>query len=494
MKIDFNSLNFEQAYNDLLKENLRVSLSAFIQHFFPVIDNEIYVHNWHIDLLCDYLQIVARRFVDKKTAASFEYTILTPAEVEYLFNNMNNLIINIPPGFMKSLTVNVMFQSWLWFLNAKISIINASYANALALRDSVKMRTLLTSKEFIQIAPNFGFAKDQNAKGYYVNNARGFRYSTSFGAGSTGHRANLLCIDDPITATDVLSTPIRDAHIEYYNQQLSNRLNDMDRSFKIIIMQRLHDYDLCGYLLRKDEGQSEKEWTHLCLRAKFDDSKPRSIGDNRKHGELLFPARFGERVLQLELNNKGNWGYAGQYQQDPVPKEGGLIKREYFNNSLVPLPCLMSDFYNVGQFWDMAFKKNKTSDCVASAIMTYYNNKFYILDIVKKRASFSESLQMVKNTAELHPQTRHNIHIEDKANGTAIIEQLRGDLSTYSVSEIEAKDSKFARVQSTEPIWCAGNIYIWDKLKDEYIFDDYSQKEWSKYDLIVNDMCAFREG
>jgi predicted phage terminase large subunit-like protein len=483
-----NNINYNKISQALNKQECKRSLSFFVRHFFNVIDTAKYVHNWHIDLMCEYLQILATRYVTHDVAMRFEYKILTPLEIIEL-STMRNLIINVPPGHMKSLILNVMFQSWLWLLAPETSFINASYANTLSLRDSRKMRALLESTEFKTICPEFDFQKDQKAKGYYINSKLGFRYSTSFSSGSTGHRANFICIDDPINATDALSIKKRESTNEHFDQQLYNRLNDMDYDCRVMIMQRLHDEDPTGHMLKKNTG----EWVHLCLRATYDEGKPRSIGDRRKHGDLLFPQRFGEQVLADELKSKGVWGFAGQYQQDPVPKEGGIIKREYFNNSAVEIPCLMSDFYNIIQVWDMGFKKTATSDAIACAVVAHYNNQFYIVDIFKKRASFVESINLVKEVTELHPSTRHTIFIEDKANGTAIIESLRTGLSNYSITEIEAIDSKFARVQSIEPILCQHNLKILDTLKEQYIFDEYSKKEYTKYDLIVNDMCSFRE-
>jgi predicted phage terminase large subunit-like protein len=159
----------------------------------------------------------------------------------------------------------------------------------------------------------------------------------------------------------------------------------------------------------------------------------------------------------------------------------GIFKRQYFNN-ISQLPCELYDFSQIVQVWDMAFKGGANSDYVACVVGGLKDGKFWIIDYIKEKLSFNGSLEMVRNISAKYPQTRHNIHIEDKANGTAIIDTIRTQLNGYSVKEIKAIDSKIARANSIEPILVSGNLYINQAMGT------------NKINLLINDMIQFREG
>jgi predicted phage terminase large subunit-like protein len=449
IKLNVNAIQAILA-NNFEADKCKASLSYFVQKAFNVIDQAEYEHNWHIDLICERLQQLSN-------------------------GQLKRLIINIPPGHMKSLLVNVMWQAWEWLSNPQKSFINTSHTSSLSIRDSVKMRALLSSDWYKSINPSFKFQQDQNAKSYYVNSSNGYRYSIGFGGKATGYRSDYIVIDDPISASGALSQNERNKCIEFFDYELSNRLNNMETGAIVLIMQRLHINDLTGHLLNRGG------WTHLCLPAVFDESLHDKIdGDDRLDGELLFPTRFSHEVLEQEKITKGLWGFAGQYQQSPFPADGGLFKKEYFKNVL-PLPCNLHDFNQVVQVWDMAFKGGANSDYVACVVGAYHNGKFWLIDFIKEKLSFNASLEMVRQIANKYPQSKHNIHIEDKANGTAIIDTIRTQLSGYSVKEIKAIDSKIARANSVEPILVSGNLYINQEIGA------------NKINLLTNDMIQFRE-
>jgi predicted phage terminase large subunit-like protein len=249
-------------------------------------------------------------------------------------------------------------------------------------------------------------------------------------------------------------------------------------------MQRLHVDDLTGHCLRQNAILAKnRQWHHLCLPAIFDDIlHERSHGDNRLNGELLFPARFGAEVLEQEKKVKGGWGFAGQYQQSPFPAEGGIFKKEYFKN-IKELDKPVSYFKNIIQCWDMTFKGGAKSDYVAGVVFAYDNGKFWLIDYIKKRLSFNESIDAVLKLTSQYLTTKHNIYIEDKANGSAIIDTLRNKLSGFSVKEINVNgNSKFARANSIEPILASDNLFINSGMGQD------------KINLFIDDMMQFREG
>jgi predicted phage terminase large subunit-like protein len=450
LKLNAASLQ-HMLFNSIEASKCKASLSYFVKKAFNIIDQAEYQHNWHIDLICERLQDVSS-------------------------GKIKRLIINIPPGHMKSLLVNVMWQAWEWLSRPNKSFINTSHTASLSIRDSVKMRALLTSDWYKSINPSFNFKEDQNAKSYYVNNSNGYRYSLGFGGKATGYRSDYIVIDDPISASGALSKNVRDRCIEFFDLELSNRLNSMENGGIVLIMQRLHVHDLTGHLLERGG------WYHLCLPAIFDQNlHDRAAGDFRLSGDLLFPKRFSHDVLYQEKKIKGNWGFAGQYQQAPFPADGGLFKKEYFNN-IEPLPKPAHYFNNLIQCWDMTFKGGAKSDYVACVIAAYDNGKFWIIDFIKERLTFNSTIDAMVQISNKYPATKHNIYVEDKANGSAIIDTFRQRLNGYSLREISVNgNSKFARANSIEPILFSGNLYI-----NKDIGQD-------KIDLFINDMISFRE-
>jgi len=142
---------------------------------------------------------------------------------------------------------------------------------------------------------------------------------------------NVGIIDDPNGAQDATSEAVIESTIEWFDNAMSTRLNDLKTGAFVIIQQRLAENDLTGHILEKQVG----DWTHLCLPMKFerDRSFTTVIGweDPRKEeGELLWPDRFGETEVRMLEKTLGPWAAAGQLQQRPEPKGGGVIKRDWW--------------------------------------------------------------------------------------------------------------------------------------------------------------------
>lgn len=349
----------EQVRAELCRRNL----AAFAKRAWQEIDPAPLVWSWHLDAICEHLQAVSD-------------------------GRITRLLINVPPGYAKSLMTSVIWPAWEWARNPGWRSLFASYAGDLSIRDAVRCRTLIESpwyqthftriprkligKHLARVRPDmlealrrevqgaaraellarlerdepevfrWRLASDQNVKSYFANTARGEHLSLSVGGKATGFRGDAQIVDDPMNAEDAHRAAEREKSRRWFFESMSSRLNDLATGARVVIAQRLHDDDVPGHILRKAKAGGEY-WDHLCLASEYD-PKARcdcpccarghtSIGwrDPRtKAGDLLFPAKFGAEVLRKAKIDLGSTAYAAQHEQRPLPASGGMLKAPWF--------------------------------------------------------------------------------------------------------------------------------------------------------------------
>lgn len=289
------------------KQRCEKSLVEFVKAAWHIIEpgNE-YVHGWHIATICDHLEAVTS-------------------------GGIKRLLINVPPGHMKSLLVNVMWPSWEWGPKnlPHHRFVCTSHSQNLAIRDSTKMRRLVQSDWYQQRwGSRVKMTADQSAKSKFENTSSGFREAVAFES-MTGVRGDRVTIDDPHSVDSANSDAMRASTIETFLEAVPTRLTNPKESAIVVIMQRLHEQDVSGIILEKSLG-----YEHLMLPMRFDESRrcSTSIGfvDERKEGELLFPERFPESVVSRDEATMGPYAVASQFQQSPAPRGGGIIKRDWW--------------------------------------------------------------------------------------------------------------------------------------------------------------------
>ena len=296
------------------KEAAEKSLVEYIKQAWHVVEpGQPYSHNWHIDLIAEHLEAIT----DEVTIDDAYY---------------NRLLINIPPGHMKSLLVNVFWPSWEWGPRnmPHLRYVCTSHSQNLAIRDSTKMRRLIQSEWYQRRwGDRVTLTGDQNAKTKFENTATGFREAVAFES-MTGVRGDRVIIDDPHSVDSAQSDAMRNSVIETFLEAVPSRLNNPSKSAIIVIMQRLHEEDVSGVILDKGLG-----YDHIMLPMRYEPSRamPTMLGvedPRREQGELLFPDRFPEEVVDRDEAVMGPYATAGQFQQSPEPRGGGVIKREWW--------------------------------------------------------------------------------------------------------------------------------------------------------------------
>ena len=309
-------LDADKVLIDLDKAEAAESLVAFIRMAWAIVEpGQPYTHGWHIDAICEHLEAITD---------GHELDDGTP---------YNRLLVNVPPGSMKSLIVNVFWPAWEW---GPCNMPHLRYVCAahkvenLSARDSRRMRQLITSEWYqARWGDNVKLAKDQNEKLNFVNSAGGFRIATAI-TSLTGIRGDRLLLDDPHSVDSAASDTQRQTEVTTFLEAIPTRLNDPIRSSIVVIMQRLHEEDVSGIILDKQLG-----YDHLMLPMEYDPARafPTKLGfvDPRSEaGELLFPERFPAEVVARDKKVLGPYATAGQFQQEPTPRGGGVIKREWW--------------------------------------------------------------------------------------------------------------------------------------------------------------------
>lgn len=281
------------------------SLAGFVKQAWPVVEPTTPLKwGWALDAVCEHLEAVSS-------------------------GDILELLINVPPGCMKSLLVGVMLPAWEWGPRNRqgLRYLGTAHKQDLAVRDNMKCRRLVESEWYQRRWP-VKLTSDQNAKTKFENDATGFREAMAF-TSMTGSRGDRLLIDDPLSADDANSDAKRLAAEITFCEALPTRVNN-ERSAKVVIMQRLHERDTSGVILAREMG-----YVHLCLPMEFEPERKCStaIGftDPRTDaGELLFPERFDRAQVDKLKAQMGGYATAGQFQQRPAPREGGMFKRHWF--------------------------------------------------------------------------------------------------------------------------------------------------------------------
>ncbi len=414
------SKNLETDIDRALVE--KCGLKKFIELAWHKIEpGKTFLSGWHIDAICEHLEAITK-------------------------GTLTRLVINIPPGCMKSLTACVFWPAWVWTFKPETKWIFASYAMNLSRRDNLRMRRLIESEWYQERWSNaFKPLKDNWGADKFINDHAGFRLCTSVDGTVTGEHADVQVCDDPIKPQDISKTSLNNC-LDWWNETMSSRLVDFKKSARIIIMQRLHMNDLAGEMLRNGG------YEHLCLPMEYEEKLHcrTAIGfsDPRKEeGELLWPEKCPkEAVIEIKKDINSERGVAAQLQQQPVPYSGAIFKREgiQYYDTLPSITTIVTS-------WDCTFKETGSSYVVGQVwSVTNDCEQYVLLDQIRKRLSFSDTLSAIRKFAYAYPMSSAHL-IEEKANGSAIIDMLRDEIP--GLLPVLPQGGKEARAHAIESLW-----------------------------------------
>ena len=427
---------------DIYSALYRTDLSSFIQKSFSIINPGIkYKHNWHIDAISAYLTAISN-------------------------GDIKRLIINMPPRYLKSVIVSTAWPAWILGRSPNKRIMVASYSQILSTKHSLDTRLIINSNWYKTVFPNVKLSNDQNEKNKFSTTKQGFRFATSVGGTVTGEGGDFLILDDPHNPATIMSNLQRENTKSWFDQVWMSRLNDKKNGAMVLVMQRLHEDDLTGYIT-----SNKSNWEILSLPAIFEKKKTIHINNYKKtsnKNSILHKEHEGKIELNIIKKDLGSYAFKAQYQQDPIKLNRGIINEtwlKYYN--IVP-----DKYIRIIQSWDTACKTDKNNDYSVCATIAETDSAFYILDIYRNKLKFQDLIKVVINKSlEYNPDS---IIIEDKASGQSLIQSLDSD-TKIPIIKYMPKDSKSIRLTRILPLFESGKVFIpkekeWlDNFKEELL-------------------------
>ena len=447
-------------------DECRKSFYYFVKTFWAVIIPEVPVFNWHIEYICKELQ-------------DLSYYIVNRLPKPY------DIIINIPPGSTKSTIVTIMWHPWLWTQDPRLRVISNSYSGDLSLEHASKSKDIITSDLYRTLFPEIIIRHDKSGKGSYENVKGGARYSTSTGGTITGKHAHIILNDDPVNPKQTESDSLR-LQANEHTKTLSSRKVDKKNTPMVTIMQRLHDDDVTGYLLKK-KGDKIR---HICLPAEVSDRVDPPELKERYIDGLLDPVRIDREVIAEAKIDLGSRQYAGQYEQAPSVDGGNIIKAEWFGHISLSQFLAIRGRAAIHFFLDTAYdEKKQKSDNDPSGILAacLLQNYLFIFHAQKVWKEFPELMRFIPDYVKAHGYDgRSSIRIEPKANGISVIQAVRKYTKLNVTRTPAPTDSKEVRLHAVSPkIECGRVILVEGDWNEEFV-DEVSQFPAKTHDEYVD--------
>lgn len=471
-------------------EECEASLSTYLERAWNSFESSSYAGNWHIDAIAEHLEAVS-------------------------YGQIRRLIINIPPRHGKTNLVAVAWPTWTWaqkpdpdypLIGPQVRFLCASYGAKKAQEDGVTARRLIASEWYQKRWGNrLIIAKDRDNQERYDTTAGGSRISTGIPE-SLGKGGLIRILDDPHKTNEVESDLQREAVIRAYREVWSTRSNDATLGAEVLIMQRLAENDLTGYLL-----SSAEDVVHLNLPAEYDPSRhcetvigfsdPRTI-----EGEALWPEKCPPEWLREHATKVGPYAYAAQYQQSPQPRGGGIIKYDYWqewDRDVFP------DFDLVVASLDTAVTAKEESDYSALVVLGMWRDqrdaivwtddkeavprkiyepapKIMLMYGWQERLPINDLVKKVIATcAKFKVDT---LIIENKAHGHAVQQEIfrmtSGRRFSVRMNDPSRQGDKMARLLSVQHLFAEGLVFA--------PFKDGFAREWA--DQVMMQTAAFPRG
>jgi predicted phage terminase large subunit-like protein len=478
-------------------------LLSFVRYFWHVLEPDTpFVSGWVLEAICEHFEAVT-------------------------YGDIKNLLVNVFPGAMKSLLLDVFLPAWEWgpLEMPHLRYIAFSYSAGLTERDNEKFRDLILSDEYqLMYGEKVKLRKIGSTK---VSNARhGWKLATSVGGVGTGERADKLFLDDPHNVKESESKIVITETVRWFRESMSDRLNNIDTGSKIVIMQRISEADVSATIL--DMGF---DYVHLCIPMEFvwtadDDGNPYTtdIGwvDPRWtpdpedcNGALAWEERFPESAVTDLKKEKGPYAWAAQYSQTPEARGGGLIKRDWW----MPAEVYMKGdkfppFNYIVASLDGAYTQKEENDACALTVWGIFQNEHgynraMLVDSWAKRLAFSgpkvdiepgehESLWLRRAMPHwgliewvAYSCKRKQVDkllIEAKASGISAAQSLRNSHGRqgWTIQLVEPKGDKLARGMAVVPSFSQEMIYAPDRPWAQAVVDDCAKFPYGAHDDLYD--------
>lgn len=480
-------------------------LAKFYRECWSSVDPAPFQTSFHIEAIADHLMAVTD-------------------------GDIKTLLINVPFRSGKTLIVSVAWPCWTWaqsFIGARsgpqVSFLCLSYASKLSLDNSLTARRLLGSEWYqARWGERVTVAKDKDSLERFDTTRGGSRMSAGFDGSTLGRGGAIKIIDDPHKVQEVESDLVRESIIKTYDEAITSRFTDPATSAEVIIMQRLGEDDLSGHILEKKSNQPG--FCHLMIPGDYDPERhcrtmigwndPR--GMDRETGEMLdgldaegklihgsplaardgmnfWPERFPPEIWEQLKENLGPFAVAGQLNQSPAPRGGGVIKKEWWR---LWQPEQFPDFGTVIVSVDTAYTEKEENDYSAATVWGAFpsqtgNPLFMLKDAWQGRVELNTLVTKLADMAQKH--RADYMLIEGKASGKSVIQEilrLYGNRQ-WSTIEVPVKGDKLARLISVQPFWSGKQQKNPHTGKDEWVGGVIYAPDRSWADLVIDSCASF---
>ena len=370
----------------LLREASRQSLITFIHRTMP-------------QMIPDYVH--------------FPYVDLISAKIEHLVGppQAGRLAINLPPRHGKSF---ILIATAAWYLGnyPEREVLLMTHSQSLANDLAGKVSQLLRSQLFLEIFPKFQLMEGRESMADFRTSKGGGFKAGGFDTGITGRGADLLLIDDALSAQDASSSAARTFVCDTFDNMLATRINDPKTGAIISMSHRLNQNDLSDHLIRRGFDhiklpfQATEDETFICGGVHF----------KRKSGELLQADRWP--VDYVRTSGLASHVFATQYQQEPTPVGSGILAERHF-----PLAQTCPTGGQTIISWDTAWSMREGASYSVGLVFQMNSDVAYLKHILRDRLDYS---RLKERALHLHSTFGPTLHLVEAASlGIALASDLR---------------------------------------------------------------------
>lgn len=477
--------------------NWQCGLFAFVKYFWDVLEPETELETaWPLEAMCEHLEAVT-------------------------YGEVMQLLMNVPPGFMKSLLTDVFWPAWEWgpMNMAHLRYVAFSYASTLTERDNDRFGTLISSEKY-QIM--WGERVHVVARGQkkVSNTKMGWKFASSVGGVGTGERGDRVILDDPHNVKEAESDAVRKETVRWFRESMTSRHNNPKKPVVVIIMQRVHEEDVSGAIL-----DLELDYCHLKIPMEYDaDYQFNDDGSLRSNalgwidprynkddpddadGTLAWPGRWGPDEVAALKHTLGPYAYAGQYQQAPAPRGGGIFQRDWWQLWESP-DGKFPVFEYVLASLDSAFTDKEQNDPSGFTVWGVFlddlgRRRIMLVHAWRRHLAFSGPRidQKPKESAEAYRRRTmptwgliehvcdtcrrfkaDKLLIEAKASGISAAQELRNRyaLEDWSIQLCQVSGDKVARALACQATFSQLMVYA-------------PSRDWA--DSVISEMAVFPNG
>ena len=426
------------AEQEIAEESIALSLSLpdFVRAAWPEVKPEVpYMHNWHIDAICEHLMAVSA-------------------------GEIKRLQIWVPPVSMKSYLTSVMWPAWEWTFAPGKSYWTASYDTHLSGRLSAMSRDLMLTTWYQERwGERFRFVRD--AEHFFGNNRGGIRLATSPESKGTGYHGDRILLDDALKAADDISKATLEQVNDWYDGTITSRGLGPEHA-RVIIMQRLHENDIAAHALELED------WTVLALPERYESKHPFAWSKDPRsvEGQLLWPEYRPEGMVAAQEKSLRHRA-AGQLQQRPAPREGNIIKRNWWR---FYDPAILTDekrkprLRMVVQSVDAPLKDKESNDLVSIQAWGVRGADRFLLDVRTEHMNYNQAKRAIKEQAAyvrgLYPRVGHRILIENAGYGVELLVDLKRELTGVTKISPGQDGDKVMRAEAAAGDLESGNCWL----------------------------------